>query len=85
MPLMACPYTQVRHSGMDYRNPGYRDVLSSPSMVLDTPFPAGMTIFGYNGMPWKRHATTDHATTKYWPNLFFAHFRGHSLMIVLIF
>jgi hypothetical protein len=71
--LKPCPYTQVRHSGMDCRNPrlhgchhkgglwteveqrrsscrGYREVLSSPSMALDTRFPAGMTTFVYIGM-----------------------------------
>jgi hypothetical protein len=32
-----------RHSDRDCRNPDYKDVLSLPSMVLDTRFPAGMT------------------------------------------
>jgi hypothetical protein len=30
------------------RNPGYRDVLSLPSLALDTRFPAGMTLLVYN-------------------------------------
>lgn len=38
----ACSYTQVRHSDRDCRNPGYREVISLPSLKLDTRFPAGM-------------------------------------------
>ncbi|WP_340122358.1 hypothetical protein [Methylobacter svalbardensis] len=34
-----------RHSGRDCRNPDYMDVHSSPSMALDTRFPAGMTSY----------------------------------------
>jgi hypothetical protein len=49
-PLTGYAYTQVRHSGRDCRNPGYRDVLSLPSRALDTCFPAGMTTFVHKGM-----------------------------------
>jgi len=54
--LSPYPYMQIRHSGIpsgaqvDCRNPDYKDVLSLPSMVLDTRFPAGMTAFMYKGM-----------------------------------
>jgi hypothetical protein len=34
--LSACPYTQVRHSGMDCPNPDYRDVLGSSSIALNS-------------------------------------------------
>ena len=34
---------QTRHSGMDCRNPECMDSSKSPSMLLDTRFPAGMT------------------------------------------
>jgi len=34
-----------RHSGRDCRNPDDKDLLSLPSMALDTRLPAGMTSF----------------------------------------
>ena len=39
----------TRHSGMDCRNLGYREVYRLPSMALDTGFPAGMTVY-FNGV-----------------------------------
>ena len=36
---------KARHSGMDCRNPRYRDVQRLPSLALDTHFPAGMTAY----------------------------------------
>ncbi|MGZ8159348.1 MAG: hypothetical protein ACXWT1_15960 [Methylobacter sp.] len=50
-------YTQLRHSGRDCRNPGYRDVSGLPSLALDTRFPAGMMAFVNKGMGLTQHST----------------------------
>ncbi|MDO8843156.1 hypothetical protein [Methylicorpusculum sp.] len=39
MPLNLCPYTSIRHSDRDCRNPGYREVISLPALALDIRFP----------------------------------------------
>ncbi|MDP1615266.1 MAG: hypothetical protein Q8L68_05655, partial [Methylococcales bacterium] len=41
-----------RHSGMDCRNPGHRDVFEVTVHGLDTRFPAGMTTLVYNDESW---------------------------------